>query len=71
MQPDLSDPASRQIIGYGRAIRLAPPQPMKPATISLAAVRAMLEVMEAYVPMAQREAARAAALAVGIGYAES
>ncbi len=38
--------------------------------IPLAAVRAMLDAMEAYVPMAQRESARAHALAIGIGYAE-
>jgi hypothetical protein len=42
---------------------------LKPATISLAAVRAMLDAMEAYVPYAQRENARAHALAVSIGYA--
>jgi hypothetical protein len=40
-----------------------------PATVPLAAVRAMLDAMEAYVPPGQRENARAHALAVGIGYA--
>jgi hypothetical protein len=37
--------------------------------ISLACVRDMLEVVLAYVPAAQRETARAASLAIGIGYA--
>jgi hypothetical protein len=41
----------------------------EPATVPLAAVRAMLDAMEAYVPPGQRENARAHALAVGIGYA--
>jgi hypothetical protein len=41
----------------------------EPATISLAAYREMLNAVLAYVPMAQREAARCAALAVGIAYA--
>lgn len=39
------------------------------ATISLAAYRAMVQTLLSYVPVAQRENARAAALAVGIGYA--
>lgn len=38
-------------------------------SIPLVAVRAMLDAMEAYVPQGQRDNARAAALAVGIGYA--
>jgi hypothetical protein len=39
------------------------------STILLAAHRAMLDaVIEGYVPRGYREAARAAALAVGIGY---
>jgi hypothetical protein len=37
--------------------------------ISLACVRDMLEVVLAYVPAAQRETARAAGLAIGIGHA--
>jgi len=41
----------------------------KPATVPLAAVRAMLDAMEAYVPPGRREDARAHALAIGIGYA--
>jgi hypothetical protein len=40
-----------------------------PATVPLAAVRAAIDAMEAYVPYAQRENARAHALAVSIGYA--
>jgi hypothetical protein len=41
----------------------------EPATVPLAAVRAAIDAMEAYVPYAQRENARAHALAVSIGYA--
>lgn len=43
----------------------------KQAMVPLAAVRAMLDVMEEYIhPKSERYAARCAALAVGIGYAE-
>lgn len=42
----------------------------RPPVITLACVRDMLAVMESYVPMAQRDNARAAALAVGIGHAD-
>jgi hypothetical protein len=46
---------------------------MKPraveATVPLAALRAMLDAMEAYVPIGQRPNARKAALGAGIGYA--
>ena len=38
------------------------------SAISLAAHRAMVDAVMAYVPMAQRENARAAATAIGIGY---
>jgi hypothetical protein len=38
-------------------------------TMSLAAWRDTLEIVLAYVPLHQRENARAAALAIGIGYA--
>lgn len=38
-------------------------------TVPLIAFRAAIEAMEAYVPYAQRENARAAALAHSIGYA--
>jgi hypothetical protein len=41
----------------------------EPATVPLAAVRAMLDAMEAYVPPGQRANARAHALAVSIAYA--
>lgn len=39
-----------------------------PATVPLAAMQAAVAAMEAYVPRAQRETARAAALAYSIGY---
>lgn len=42
----------------------------RPPVITLACVRDMLAVMESYVPRAQRETARAEALAVGIGHAD-
>lgn len=40
----------------------------QPATITLSAYRDMIEVLLSYVPAAQRETARSAALAVGIGH---
>jgi hypothetical protein len=42
---------------------------MPETMIPIAAARAAIDAMEAYVPYAQRENARAAALAVSIGYA--
>lgn len=38
------------------------------ATITLAAYRDMIEVVLSYVPVAQRDTARSAALAIGIGH---
>ncbi len=40
----------------------------RPATITLAAYRDMIEVVLSYVPVAQRDTARSAALAIGIGH---